>query len=206
MPDLFIYHKWVELPPRQNAPLTIKCHQCGREIIRNINARGMCDGCFKVLCSHACFEICHGSDGYELLPFVRKGRELLPKILLSRELWGISRISVTKQLTIEYVVFDHRIMELSSSDPDSDTDHGIMQFLSDPDPDPDTDHGIMQFLSDPDPDSDHGIMQLSSDPDTDSDHGMLLSSLSEPDTDTDHGIIQSSSSSSSDTDTETYDI
>ena len=189
MPDLFIYHKWVELPPRQNAPLTIKCHQCGREIIRNINARGMCDGCFKVLCSHACFEICHGSDGYELLPFVRKGRELLPKILLSRELWGISRISVTKQLTIEYVVFDHRIMELSSSDPDSDTDHGIMQFLSDPDPD-----------------SDHGIMQLSSDPDTDSDHGMLLSSLSEPDTDTDHGIIQSSSSSSSDTDTETYDI
>ena len=111
MPDFFIYHKWVEIPPRQQGSFLTKCHQCGRQIIRKIDARGMCDFCLKVLCSLACFENCHSSDGYTLFPYLTSGRDLLPKILLSRELGGISRISVRKQLTIEYSVSDHGIMQ-----------------------------------------------------------------------------------------------
>ena len=129
MPILYIYHNWVEIPPPQQGSSFLKCHQCGRQIIRTINARGMCDFCMKVLCSHACFVNCHGSDGYRLIPYLTSGRDFLPKILLFRELGGICRIGVTK-LTIEYVVLDCRIMQSSSSEPDTDTDHGIIQSSS----------------------------------------------------------------------------
>ena len=141
MPDMFVYHKWVEIPPQQQGSFLIKCHQCERHSIRNIIAREMCDGCFKVLCSHSCFENCHGSDGsdgYILVPFLTSGRRILPKILRSRELGGISRGRLTEHITIEYVVCDHQIMRILSTDPDTDTDHRINESSSSSDTDTDT--------------------------------------------------------------------
>ena len=105
MPDFYIFHQWVKIPPRQHGIYTTKCQQCGRVTIRHTNAREVCNGCTgrPVLCSRACFETLHSSDGYELFPFLRGGQGRLPQALLSRELGSISRGGLRKILTIEYV-------------------------------------------------------------------------------------------------------